>query len=127
MSAAKYDIKIEQGATFDMVLTLRDAAGDVMDLTDHSFRGQVRKSYSDLTVQATFQFEVLDQTQPATKGKVRVFIPAAQTTLIKVNKADSEKRTLTPYIYDIESQIPTGSYVFRWLEGTANISPEVTK
>jgi hypothetical protein len=129
MSAGKLDISIEQGTTFELKMTLKDELGARIDLTGHTFQGQVRKTYSDSTVQANFSFTLADQTNPATKGDVLASLTPAQTTALAVNPAEegSVDRPDTPMIYDIESQILPSGHRYRWLQGKANISPEVTK
>lgn len=41
-TAAEGDIIVEQGATFDLLLTWMDKSGDLIDLTDYTARLQVR-------------------------------------------------------------------------------------
>jgi hypothetical protein len=125
MSAGQFDIVIEQGATFDMTLTLKDSLEAAINLTDHTFRGKVRKTVSDDVVQAQFTFTKLAQSG-ATMGQVRVTMSAVVTAAIEVPKQRTANRELYPMIYDIESEKSDGT-VYRWLEGQANISPEVTR
>lgn len=126
MSAGALDILIEQGATFELDMTLTDENGDRIDLTGHTFRGQVRASFSDSAIVATMSFTPGDQTQPATKGTVKATISAANTTTIPVPaNTDSPERPITKMIYDIESEV--AGTVYRWLQGAAMISPEVTR
>lgn len=119
MGAGKYDILVEQGATFDVTLTLRNYDNSLIDLTGHTFRGKIKETYSSTTVQAEFDFSILST------GVVRVTIPAAETAAIAVPPATNNQRNLVAMIYDIESVDGSG-VVYRWLEGTAKISPEVT-
>jgi hypothetical protein len=125
MSAGQHDIIIEQGATFDMTLTLKDSLGVAIDLTSHTFRGKVRKSISEAVAVADFTFTKLTQSG-ATLGKVRVTMAATVTAAIEVPKSRIADRELTKMLYDIESEIPDGT-VYRWIEGAALISPEVTR
>ena len=124
MAAGNYDITIEQGATFKITLTIKDELGVVIDLTGLTFRGKIKKSFADTDAQANFDFNVLDQTDPLTKGMVEVILPADQTEAIPA-PAKGNMRTLTKMVYDIESE-NIGGDVVRWLQGSALISPEVT-
>lgn len=126
MAAGNHRILIEQGATFSMVLTLSDADNNRLDLTDHTFRGQVRKTTSDAAIQGAFTFQKLDQVPLLTRGQVVVTMPASITTAIATNAARQAEKAITPAVYDIESEIPDGT-VFRWLEGLVDVSPEVTR
>lgn len=123
MSAGNLDILIEQGASFELQMTLKDETGTPIDLTGHVFKGQVRKTYSDSTVLAEMSFVLADQgTDP---GKVTASLTDTQTSALPVDAADGPDRPNFKYIYDIESGLAGKRY--RWIQGAANISPEVTK
>lgn len=125
MAAGTYDILIEQGATFSITLSLKDENFVAIDLTELTFRGYVKKAFTDVSTEAEFSFAVLDQTQEETKGKVEVTLSAAQTAAMTTN-AVGTIRTITTMVYDIESESLAGA-VTRWLQGEAKVSPEVTK
>ncbi len=127
MSAGILDITIEQGATFDLNFTLKDELNARINLTGHTFKGEVRATYSDTVVQAAMTFVLADQTNPLTRGDVVASLTPTQTSAIAVNAAEDTTRPVTPMTYDIESQILPSGKRYRWLQGTANVSPEVTK
>jgi len=118
-----YDIPVKQGEDLYLVLELRDSGNNLIDITGHTFRGQIRKTASDPAVVASFTFLVLDQT--TNKGKVQVHLPHATSSAIQLNSSQSAQRSLTIMAYDIESEY--SGRVTRWLEGTVIFSPEVTK
>ena len=117
------DILIEQGATFERVLTLRDANDAPINLTGFTFTGQIRKKYSDAVSLAAFTFQILEQ--GTTTGQVRMSLSSATTDALPVDKAESAEKKLTSYVYDVEMN--TGSRIDRILEGLANVSPQVTR
>jgi hypothetical protein len=125
MAAAEQDILIEQGASFSMFMTVRDESFQPIDITEYTFRGKIKKDFSDSAAQAEFTFVKLDQTQEASKGKVEITLTPTQTSEIQTN-SKGLSRTIVKMVYDIESQTPAG-FVTRWLQGIAKISPEVTK
>ena len=125
MSAGVHNILIEQGATFQLTLTFRDETGSAIDLTDQNFRGWIKQSFTDVAAIATFSFDVLDQTDPNEKGKVVVSLDAATTESLPA-QGKGTVRTITKMVYDIESEHAITGFVVRWLQGEANISPEVT-
>ncbi len=125
MAAAEQDILIEQGASFSMFMTVRDESFQPIDITEYTFRGKIKKDFSDSAAQAEFTFVKLDQTQEASKGKVEIKLTPTQTSEIQTN-SKGLSRTIVKMVYDIESQTPAG-FVTRWLQGIAKISPEVTK
>ncbi len=122
MSAGNYDILVEQGATFLLTITIKDTSGVPIDLTGQTFRGKIKKSFTDVTAQANFTFTLANQiTNP---GKVTVELSATDTAGIVLN-TQGTARVLTTMAYDIESD--NAGVVKRWLQGLAKISPEVTK
>lgn len=120
----KYDITIKQGATFRLDITIRDSNNAPINLTGHVFRGQIRPLPQSTDIEASFSFQVLDQVTDT--GKVVATISAADTSAINVQDSSKPDRRITTFCYDIESEAP-GGVVSRWLEGLANISPEVTR
>jgi len=125
MAAGNYDILIEQGTTFEILLTLKDVNAVPINLTGHEFRGQLKKAFTDEEATAEFGFRVLDQTIEDNLGKVVVTLTPTQTSEIETS-AKKTTRSLTTLVYDIESVDATG-FVIRWLQGEAKVSPEVTK
>jgi alkyl hydroperoxide reductase subunit AhpC len=125
MAAGTYDILIEQGATFSIILSLKDENFVAIDLTGLEFRGYVKKAFTDTTTEAEFSFEILDQDEEETKGKVKVILSATETSAMTTN-ATGISRNITTMVYDIESESVDGE-VTRWLQGEAKVSPEVTK
>jgi hypothetical protein len=121
--AAQYEISIDQGANFLITLTIKDEVGAPMDLTGFTFRGKIKKSFSDAASVVDFSFNLLNQVTDT--GKVEVSLTAIQTASIPA-PAQGTSRTLAKFVYDIESVDGSG-FVRRWLEGDALVSPEVTK
>lgn len=125
MAAGNYDILIEQGATFEITLTLKDYNSIPINLDGLTFRGKLKKTFADVAAVANFTFTVLNQSIPDNVGKVTVSLSAITTAALETS-ANGTLRTLTTMVYDIESENATG-FVTRWLQGEAKISPEVTK
>lgn len=120
--SGKFNMEISQGADYTLAVTLKDSGGSPVDITGHTFRGQIRKTASDAVVQATFTFDLVDPVN----GRVDVKLPAADSTAISLTKSKNANRSITTMTYDIESEDGSGAVV-RWLEGLVKISPEVTK
>jgi hypothetical protein len=109
----KLNLELKQGEDFYRLLTLTDENGAAVNLTGHSFSGQIRSSYaSDLFL--SFAFTITD----AVNGKVEMTIPSATSTAKKcVGKGN--------FVYDVEHD--TGSKKIRIMEGVLLFSPEVTR
>lgn len=130
MPAAKLNFHIDQGADFQRVLTIRESpvppatVGAPIDLTGHSFRGQVRQSVGADSVLAQFTFTQADQvTSP---GEVTMSLSNTQTSAFPSGPQDGVNKVNQTFVYDVEWIKPNGQ-VFRILEGKITMSPEVTR
>lgn len=120
MAAGVYDISIEQGASFSMVVTYEQSSGGPVNLSGYSGRGQIRAAATATAVLAVFDVTVTD----AANGEVTISLAPEDSSAIPVKgKNYSEK---AEYVYDIELYT-AGGEVIRLLNGKASISPEVTK
>jgi hypothetical protein len=114
--AGRYNIVIEQGATFDRLITWKDAAGSPIDLTGYSARMQLRASH---TAQAVL-IEL-------TTGNGRIALGGvAGTVRLTIAAADTAALASGMCVYDLEL-VSGGGVVTRLLEGSCQVSPEVTR
>ncbi len=129
MSAGLYDITIEQGADWRLVLTWKDAAGDPMQLNGYTGRMQVRETWNSKT--KIFELTtgnggiVLD----AANGGITLHLPAAVTTAYQVNPAKTawiDGKQAQQLVFDLEMIDGQGG-VTRLVQGAALFIPEVTK
>lgn len=124
MSAGDYTMKICQGSDYRLLLTITDDNQDPIDLTGHVFSGQMRKGVSLPDIIASFSFNILDQNVAENLGKVEVLLSNTVSSAIELDEDNSTKRKSTKFIYDIES---AATETKRWLQGTVEMSPEVTR
>lgn len=124
MSESCNDLLIEQGATFERTLTIKDSEGVAIDITGWTFRGQIRKTYSDTTVIESFNFTIKDQITD--KGKVLMYLTDSETEAIPVLPATGLSFTPTRYVYSVEAE-NDDNFVYRLLQGICIVSPEVTR
>ena len=117
MAAAKLNLIVEQGATFDRVITWKMGATPD-DLTDYSARMKARASHdaADPIFSLTSEESGDGITLGGSAGTITVLIDAEATAL------------LTPgdYVYDLEVEDDEG-IVRRLLEGRLTVTPEVTR
>ena len=125
MAAGKYNIVIEQGATYQIELQYKDSNNTPIDLTGYSGRMQIRPSIgsptSYLYLSSSLQpdrtglnFSGSNGTTPPSSGSIGIFISATTSSLF----------TFTNGVYDLEIQ--SGSIVTRLLQGNVQVSKEVT-
>jgi len=101
---------IDQGSDFTFTLDLSTTVG-LLDLTNYSARGQIRKSYiSSTAIDFDISINVSD-------NKLTCSLTSAQTSLLKYGR----------YVYDVE--ILSGdspAIVTRVIEGQIDVTPRVT-
>lgn len=125
MPAGKYNILIEQGATFQLELQYKDSNNNAIDLTGYSGRMQIRPSVgstvSYLCLSSSLQpdgtglnFSGSNGSTPPTSGSIGIYISAVSSSALTFNQG----------VYDLE--IASGSFVARLLQGNVQLSKEVT-
>lgn len=114
MAAGRYNITIEQGATFNMDFTIKTDSSN-WNLTSYTARMQIRASaYSDVYVISLTDTDGI--TLGGSAGTVSILISAEDTAEIAAGK----------YVYDFELE-SAGGEVWRVLEGKCTVKAEVTK
>jgi hypothetical protein len=108
------ELTIDQGATFSSVITLTNDDNTPIDLTDHEFEAQIRKSYYSVNPTANLTVTI----ENAANGTVRMSLDAANTGNIKPGR----------YLYDLLMTKPDASNtVIRVVEGIVTITPQVSR
>jgi hypothetical protein len=119
MTAARYDLVIEQGATFTLEFTVKDGATPV-NLTGYAARMQFRRKHSAVDA---------DLSLTSAAGGGITLGGAAGTVAVRVEAdvtADLAERLDTPGVWDFELEAPDGT-VTREMEGQYQVTPEVTR
>jgi hypothetical protein len=112
----QFNIDVKQGATFQLTITWKDSAGTAIDLTNYTARAQARLTYDTSTTIFS-----LTSSSGITLG-------GAAGTIALVIAAGTTAALTAPWsgVWDLELVSGAG-IVTRLLEGTANVSPEVTR
>ena len=105
------NITIDSGEDFSQDFTLLESGGKLVDLTNYSAKGQIRK-HADSSTAITFQIGFINRLQ----GKIELNIPRWTTSLLKPGR----------YVYDVMVTKPNGTKEMV-LEGTALVRPGVSK
>jgi hypothetical protein len=116
MAAGTYNITIEQGATFTLPLTYKDADDDPVPLTDALARMQIRQKVTSTDTIVDLDSDTLGGITISDPGGITVVISDEVTAAI----------TIKTGVYDLEIEWVDGT-VTRLLQGTVTVSPEVTR
>ena len=112
MSAARYDLVIDQGSDFAIEFTVKES-GSAKNLTGYSARAQLRPSKNSSTLSATFTCGIAT---PA-NGKITMTLPNATSKLLTAGR----------YHYDLEIFTSSDALVTRLLFGEVTLTQEVTR
>ena len=107
-----YDLSINQGETFSLSLTVRDANGVPINLAGNLVSGFLKTRYGDSSILTNLNVQIAN----AASGIVSLGIPASGTSVLPVNFA----------FYDVEMLNTETSQVTKLLGGKASIYPEVS-
>lgn len=113
MTAATYDLVIDQGSDFAIDLLIKEE-GVPKDLTGYLARAQMRSTRTSSTVAGSFTCTVLT---PNTNGKVKMELPNAVSSLMEAGR----------YFYDLEIHTANNVIVKRLIQGEVVINQEVTR
>ncbi len=111
MSAGTYNFVLEQGATFNRILTVQEN-GSAMNLTGYSVASKFRSTHDSSTVVGTFTCTISD----ASAGQITMTMTNSTTAAIEEGI----------YVYDLEITSSAGT-VTRLMEGQVTVNPEVTR
>ena len=115
MAATTYDLTIEQGATFSLVITYKES-GVAINLTGYTARMQVRSTLESATTVVEL-----------TTANSRIALGgAAGTITLTISATDTAALTAGRGVYDLELVSGSG-IVTRLLQGVATISRNVTR
>lgn len=116
MAAAKYNITIEQGATFKKSVTIKNATtGAVRDLTGYTVRGMVRATYEDVAPIVTFN--------------CLITTPASGVFTFELDSIATRQLDFESAVYDLEivENYSNPENVERVMQGNVYLSKEATK
>lgn len=116
MTAGIYNFTIEQGASWSLSLTYKDADNQAVDLAGYSAKLQVRSFVGSSEVLLERSTQAGTITLGGVLGTISVEASAAETAALTPGLA----------VYDLELYSPIDTTI-RLLQGDVTISPEVTR
>jgi len=112
MSAAQYDLTIEQGATWTLELVWKDETGTPIPLTGYTAKLWIKSAYSSTAEVQLSEASGISIDGP--NGKLTATLTAAQTTALAAGA----------YVYDLKLTSP-GGIATRLLEGDVEVKRQV--
>ena len=110
--ATTSNLVIDQGTTFNAIITLTNQDGTAINLTGYTVKSQFRKSYQSSS--ATNFVATIYSTNP---GKVQLSLAPEVSSAVRPGR----------YLYDVEITNTSTSEKTRVLEGLVIITPEITQ
>lgn len=108
--ATRADLSIDQGADFEVTLTLTDEYGNILNLSNSNAAGQIRKSYTSQ------KYTGFATSINSDSGEITLNLTAVQTSDLEAGR----------YVYDVELTDAANS-IIRIVEGVVTVSPQVTR
>jgi hypothetical protein len=110
--ATIFNLFLDQGTTFKANITVKDASGDIRDISGHVASSQFRRS-----VRSANAFAFVGHIPVGTDGNVMLTMNSNTTTNV----------TAARYVYDVELKSNTSGETERVAEGVVVVSPEITR
>ena len=111
--AAIANLTLDQGATFNSDVTVKDANGNAFNLTGYTASAKMAKGYSSTRTRTTITCTVAAD---ATTGIVTMSLTADQTAALEEGR----------YLYDLEILQTSSSTITRVIEGIITVRPQVS-
>ena len=111
--AAIANLTLDQGATFNSDVTVKDSNGNAFNLTGYTASAKMAKGYSSTRTRTSLTCTI---STPATSGIVTLALTADQTTSLEDGR----------YVYDLEILQTSSSTVTRVIEGIITVRPQVS-
>jgi len=104
------NLVIDQGSAFTSNVTVTDSDGNLIDLSNYTYAGKIKKNYSSST-----SVEFSTPTTPGVNGQVAITLTDTTTKTMKPGR----------YVYDVEITSP-GGVTTRVVEGQVEVTAGVT-
>lgn len=129
MAAGLYDITIEQGADWRLVMTWKSPTGEPMNLTGYTARMQVRESWATKAKVFELTTENGRIDLDPSNGCVSLHLSAGDTAAVQINPTKTawiDGKQGQQLVFDLE-MIDAAGVVTRLIQGAVLFIPEVTR
>ena len=111
--AAIANLTVDQGATFNSDVTVKDSNGNPFNLTGYTASAKISKGFASTRTRTAMTCTISGD---ATTGVITLALTADQTGNLEEGR----------YVYDLEILQTSSSTVTRVIEGIISVSPQVT-
>jgi len=123
MTAAEYNLRVQQGATFRIVMGFQNGDEEAIDVRNNTFSASIKRKYDDTAALVSFTISSIGS--GTEHNEIVLSLTATQTALLPTVKAIGAKKTETELCWDLLWTDLTG-FVKRPVEGIVYVSPRVT-
>lgn len=117
MASEKYDLEIEQGATYSFSVTRADSEGTPINFTGYTAKMQIRVDQGAAPL--------LDATTE--NGKISIPVGTDGKIYVNLSGTDTAKLRFSKMKYDLKVIGPGGSNQVRIIRGDVFVIPEITQ
>ena len=110
--ASYANLYVDQGSDYSTAIILEDRKGDLLELTDMTFDGQIRRTYQSET-----SYDFVISIADADNGEIEINVPEETTSQMRGGR----------YVYDIFAEDSVSGTKFKVLEGIVEVIPQVTR
>lgn len=111
------NLYLDAGSDFEVIITIKQSNGVVMNLTGYTAASQMRKSHDSSVY---YNFEATIPVETSTQGKIKLRMPASQSELIPHGR----------WLYDVEVTLTQDDVIVvrkRVVEGIVEVTPQITQ
>ena len=101
---------VDQGSNFESTITVTDNDGNVVNLTNYTYGGKIKKNYDSST-----SVSFATPTTPGSNGQIVIRLTDTQTKALEPGR----------YVYDVEI-FSSGGATTRVVEGQVEVTPGIT-
>lgn len=122
----RYDISMQQGTTYELLLGVKNSDGSNKDLSSSSATMQIRPNYASATVTDTLSTSSGEINIYTSNSIIHVELSAARTANIKVDLNSNKIPPFSKYVYDLEFTDSAGKSS-KLIYGEVTVYGEVTR
>jgi flagellar capping protein FliD len=126
MIGSKYDIQMQQGTTYELLLSVKDSTGNNKNLAGHSASMQIRSTYQSQTATESLSTGTGEIDINTSNSTIHILLSAERTAAIRVDLSQNKIPPSSKYVYDLELT-DSDNKVSKLIYGDVIVFGEVTR